>query len=261
MPIHTAAFAQSVDPAGAFVQLAAVADSILTVNSPRIQVPVLNHVIALAGGVETTVDSRIRVVTPSILQMFRQYITPISGAAAGAVLPQSPPKMVDLRSSPLILVPSEQMTIELNSNPVAAQIQWGLVWFSDKPAAPIAGKIFTARATVANALVSIVWTLNTLTFDDQLPRGRYAVVGMKGYSTTLIAARVIIPTQQWRPGCLGSILLSDLEHEMFRWGSMGSWGEFEDIDNLQIESLAAAADAAAAQVYYLDLMTVRPGPG
>lgn len=258
---HTAAFLQSVDPAGAFVQLAAVADSILTVNSPRIQVPVLNQVIAAAGGIETTVDSRIRIVTPSILQAFRSYITPVNGAAAAAVPPMNPHRVADMRNDPLILVPSEQMTMELFSNPAAAQIQWGLAWFADKTPDQINGKVYTARATVANALVSSVWTLNTLTFDDQLPRGRYQVVGMKAYSTSMIAARVIIPGTQWRPGCLGNILLTDMGDPMFRYGNMGVWGEFEDVDNLQIESLAAAADTAASQVYYVDLLQVRSGPG
>jgi hypothetical protein len=256
---HLAAYLQSVDPASAYVQLASIADSILTVNSPRIQVPALNQVILVAAGAETTVVPRARLVSPSLLQVFRHQITPLSGAAAGAVTPASPHRIQDLRGDPLTLVVAEQLTAELFSDPAAPQIQWVLVWFSDKPPVSIAGKIFTARATVANALVSSVWTLNTLTFDDQLPRGKYQIVGFRPMGTTMIAARLIVPSQLFRPGALGVQLVTDQGSDIFRYGNLDVYGEFEDVDNLQIESLAAAADTAASQQYWVDLIQIRAG--
>jgi hypothetical protein len=49
-----------------------------------------------------------------------------------------------------------------------------------------------------------------------------------------------------------------VESYVFRQGYLGSWGEFEDIDNLAGEFLCGAADAA--QVVFLDLLQLRAGP-
>jgi len=255
-----AAFYQSVDPAGGYVQLAAIADPVLTVNSPRIQVPTLNDIIAIAAGVETTVVPSARLVAPSLLTMWREQISPVNGAAAAAVVPLSPHRIMDLRDDPIVLVPSEQLTAEINSNPAAAQLQWVLIWFADGKPTPVSGRIITARATVANALTAGAWSLNTLTFDEQLPRGRYSIVGLRGVSTSMVACRLVIPGYGWRPGCLGSLLVTDIANDMFRYGNMGELGQFEDVDNLQVETLANAADTAAAQIYWVDLLQLRAGP-
>jgi hypothetical protein len=259
--MHLAAFYQSVDPAGVYVQLAAIGDSSLTVNSPRIQVPNLNQIVAVAAGVESTTAPLARLVSPSIITLSRDQIRPISTAAAAAVLPLSPHRIMDLRNDPIILVPSEQLTAEINSNPAAVQIQWVLVWFADTVPAPVNGRVFTARATVANALVAGAWTLNTLTTDDQLPRGRYQIVGLRGESTNMIAVRLVVPALAYRPGVLACQAPADQGHDMFRYGNAGVMGEFEDVDNLQIETLGAAADAANIQSYYVDLIQTRSGPG
>jgi hypothetical protein len=258
---HLAAFYQSVDPAGAYVQLASIGDAILTINSPKIQVPPLNQIVMVAAGLENTVAPRCRLVAPSLLTMFRDQLTPVNVAAAAAVLPMSPARLVDYRDTPVVLVPSEQLTAEILSDPAAAQIQWVLVWFADGPIALKTGKILTARGTVANALVAGVWTLNTLTFDDQLYRGRYQIVGFRPVSTTMIASRIIVPSQAWRPGAIGAANVSDVSGDIFRYGNMGIYGEFEDIDNIQVESLSTAADGAAVQQYFVDLIQVRAGQG
>ena len=261
MTMHLAAYYQSVDPAAAYVQLAAIADSQLTVNSPRIQVPTLNQVVLASAGAENAVAPLVRLVAPSLTAKWRHQLSPLNVAAAAAVLPMSPARIVDLRDDPLVLVPSEQLTAELNSNPVAAQIQWVLVWFADAKPAPVTGPIMTARATVANALVAGAWTLNTLTFDEQIPRGRYQVVGFRPMSTNMIAARLVIPGAGYRPGALAAANISDVTGDIFRMGNLGVLGEFEDVDNLQVESLAAAADAAAVQQYLVDMIQLRAGPG
>ena len=258
---HTAAFYQSVDPAAAYVQLAAIGDSILTVNSPKIQVPTLNQIILAAAGLENTVAPRARLVTPSILSVFRHQVAPVNVAAGSSVLPQSPPKIIDLRQDPLLLVTGEQLTAEILSDPAAATIQWLLVWFADGKPAPVSGKVFTARATVSNALTANTWSLDTLSFDDQLPRGRYQVVGFRPQSTNIVGARLIIPGQSWRPGALGASAVGDTGSDIFRYGNLGVWGEFEDVDNLQVETLATSADAAGVQIHYVDLIQVRSGPG
>lgn len=257
----TAAWQQSVDPAGAFVALTAVPDQHLTTAGADIRCPTLNRIIAAAAGVETTVTQQARITAPSRRVLALQRVAPTQGNAAGASLPASPQNVMDLRTSPLQMVAGENVDFEILSDPAAVQIQWGVAWFADGPQAPVAGPIFTVRATGATALVVSTWTNVVIAMAENLPRGRYQVVGLRAQSTNMVAARMVFVgtgAQGWRPGVLGSQSDRTLEHPMFRNGALGVFGEFEDIDLPTIDCLGAVADAA--QVFYLDLIQIRQGP-
>ncbi|MGH2668422.1 MAG: hypothetical protein ACRDH5_04755, partial [bacterium] len=117
-----------------------------------------------------------------------------------------------------------------------------------------------ARATGATALVASSWTAVPLTFTEDLPRGRYQLVGLRARSAGLVAARAVFvggPAGQ-RPGCLGNPTQQGVAHDMFRHGQLGVWGEFEDNEPPQIECLAVSADAA--EDFHLDLIQTRSGP-
>ena len=262
MPFTLAAWWQSVDPAGAFVALTGVADQHLHVVGPDIQVPSLSQVIALAAGVETTVAQQARFSTPSRRVLSLERVTPTQGNAAAASQPGNPHRLMALSDSPLLLVPGEQANFEINSNPAAVQAQWGLAWFAAAAPPLVKGNIFTVRADGATALVAGAWTLCPLVFAEDLPRGRYQVVGMRAQSATLVAARLVFVgtgAASWRPGVLGTNSDSHLADPIQRLGRWGVFGEFEDTDPPQVECLANAADAA--EVVYLDLIPTRPGPG
>ncbi len=256
---HLAAWSQSIDPAGVFAQLNAVQDTQITVALKNVQVPALNQIVALAAGVETTVAQQARLTAPSRRVKALQRIAPTQGNAAAASLPGDPQKVIDLRDTPLKMVVGEQMQAEILSDPAAVQIQWLLAWLADGPIAPILGDEFTIRADGTTALVAQTWTLVPIVFAENLPRGRYRIVGFRAQSTNLVAARLVIIGSTWRPGALGCNTDRHLEHLMFRHGELGSWGEFEDTDLVQVECLATAADAA--EIFYLDLIQVREGPG
>ncbi len=262
MPFTTLAFQQSIDPAGVFTQVTpAGAEQSVTIRGNAIQVPTLAQIILAAAGVEIAVESFARFVAPSLRQLLLVNVEPFSSAAAAAVTPASPHPLLDLRRTPTPLVPGEALTFELSSNPVAAQIQWGVLWLADGPVAPVAGAIRTARATGATALVANAWTAVPLTFTEDLPRGRYQLVGVRARSAGLVAARAVFvgPPAGARPGCLGTPLQQGLAHDAFRFGQLGVWGEFEDIEPPQFECLSVSADAA--EDFYLDLVQTRSGPG
>lgn len=69
-------------------------------------------------------------------------------------------------------------------------------------------------------LVANTWTACTVTWDQDLPKGEYAIVGMKlGYWITsgplACVGRIIIPGKtDWRPGTPGSLMEAD--HEEFQ---------------------------------------------
>jgi hypothetical protein len=149
---HLAAWYQSVDPASAYVNLNAVADTQLSVGTSTIQVPTLNQIIALAGGAETTVAPRMRLSCPALRNKSLFQLSPLNNAAAGAVSPSDPHKVVDLRDTPLQMVTSEQLQMQLYSDPAAVQIQWALIWLADAPPTEIKGPAFTVRATGSTTL-------------------------------------------------------------------------------------------------------------
>jgi hypothetical protein len=262
MPFHLAAFFQSVDPAGNFVALNGVTDPVLTVVGANVQVPTLNKIIAAAAGVETAAAQQARITAPSRRVLALQRVAPTQGNAAAASLPADPHHVSDWRATPLQMVTGEQVNFEIASDPVAAQAQWGLVWFADALAAPGTGPYFTVRATGATVLTVGQWTNVPLTLSENLPRGRYQLVGLRAQAAGLVAARAVFvgtgAQGAWRPGVMGTNNDRHLEHPMFRTGGLGVFGEFEDTDLFSIDCLSTSADAA--EVFYLDLVQVRAGP-
>ncbi len=255
----TIAFHQSVDPGGAFTAInAALGEQHVVSLGANINVPELAQLMGAAAGVEVAVESFARLTSPSLRSRATFAIEPFASAAAAAVVPGSPHKMLDLRRNPIPLVVGEVLNAELSSNPVAAQLQWVLAWLSSGVIEPVAGAIFTTRATGATALVASTWTNVPILLAENLPRGRYALVGLRARSATLVASRAVFIGGRWRPGVLGTTAQADIEHPMFRYGQLGSWGEFEDTDLPSFDCLANAADAA--QDFYLDLVQLRSGP-
>jgi hypothetical protein len=256
---HLAGWSEDIDPAGLYNLLNAIADTQITWALTNIQVPSLNQIVALAGGAENTAEPIMRMVAPSLRTRSLFQISPLNTGAAAHIEPDTPPKILDLRRTPLVMVPGENVQVELNSNPAAVQWQWCFAWFADGPIAPVGGSIFTVRAVGATALVAGTWTNVPLVFDENLPRGRYQIVGMKAISAECQAARLVVPDSRWRPGVLGCDTVTDVDWKGFRYGNFGVFGEFEDTDALTVDFHSSAADAA--EIVYLDLIQLRAGPG
>ncbi len=256
--LTTVAWSQSVDPAGAFVQLNAVADQHVRVTGADIQCPALSQCVVLAGGAETAVAPIMRFSSPSQRRRTTTYLAPLNTGAAAAVEPASPAAVLDMRTTPIPLVIGEQLNAELNSNPAAAQIQWMVAWLADAPITPITGPMFTVRATGTTTLVAQSWSNVPITLTEDLPRGRYQLVGLHGISAGMVAARAVFVGGTWRPGCLGNDSIADIGSSIFRYGTMGSMGEFEDTDQPTIDVLSVSADTT--EEFFLDLIQLRDGP-
>ncbi len=258
--LHLAAFYESIDPAGAYNALTPVPDSRLQLSGDDLRVPILSKVYVVAGGVESAATNRARLNAPSLRTRGLFQVQPLNGGGAGPIEPSTPALAIDLRARPLELMRGENLNFEVLSDPVVAQIQWGLVLFGDAIEPIPDGQIFTVRATdtaAAPALTAGTWTSIPLLFDDDLPVGRYAIVGMRAMSLGLIAARCSFVGGGWQPGVIGVDLNGDVTPDYFRYGGLGRFGEFEDDEPPQIEFLAITPDAT--QECWLDLIQIRVG--
>lgn len=252
--IHLAGFAENIDSAGVFANLAALADTRLLTQGDNLRVPTLNQIILAAGGADGVVAPRIRLNSPTLDALTNYEISPLNSQDAAGVEPDSPAKLDDLRHRPLMLGLDELLTCELNNNPAAVQDQWALVWFADGVPNPLTGGgSFTVRGTGGTTLNDITWTAVTITLDENIPPGDYDVVGLRPESAGCVAARVIFRgADNWRPGALGCDLITDILPDVFRHGALGVWGSFPFTQLPAIEYFSVIADTA--QVIHLDLV-------
>jgi len=94
----------------------------------------------------------------------------------------------------------------------------------------------------------------TVTWQDTLPEGMYAIVGSSLQTATGVLFRYIFEDQIERPGALAFINETDETHPMFRLGGLGEWGRFRNEAFPDVEVLAELADTA--QIIYMDFMRV-----
>ncbi len=260
----TVAFVEAAARAAlAYNEIATIGDAHITVSGDDLQIPSLNQIVLAAGGLSLTGDTEkaIRLATPSLRERALLQLSPISWVTGdGVAEPLDPARLVDLRGNPVVLVPREKLNAQERGIKLVTNASWAIVWLADGPIAPVKGPMFTIRTTGGSAAVANAWTSTALTFDEDLPAGRYQIVGFRPVSTTILAARLVFVGGGWRPGALGVDLHYDLSSDIFRYGNMGVFGEFEDLEPPTVEILALAADAAATQEFWLDLIQIRKGP-
>jgi hypothetical protein len=255
--MHLAGFLASIDSAGAFAAVTPLADPMLFIQGNNIRVPGdMPGILWAAGGADGVVIPRWRLTSPQLIAEGRPEIKPLNVQNAAAVVPDSPPGIEWFMENILNLKADELLFAELNNNPAAAQVQWLLTQFADKVPAPIVNApIRTHRATSTTAAVANAWTNVVIAFDDNLPEGTYAVVGLRPQSTTMIAARMVFQSDaNHRPGALGSATAQGKTDKLFRMGRLGEWGRFPFQLLPTIDVLCTAADAA--QEFEVDLIRV-----
>lgn len=264
-PFHLGMFYESQDPAGALVNIAALAEDILFTDGDNLRVPRdMTNVVLLAAGVPSGGDGFVRLDAPSFEPSFSEFIRPVNGNADADAEPGSPPAVLDRRGNPLIMVGDDQLQALTDYDTTSGQVAFLGLWFADGPIEPLGlggalggAPMRTMRATNGSTLTADVWTVGALTFDANLPAGRYAVVGLRAQSAGLVACRLLFPNQAARPGVLGCDADADLDWPGFRHGGMGIFGEFEHTNPPRAEFLSVSGDSA--QEVFLDLVQVRSG--
>jgi hypothetical protein len=247
MPFTLVAWNENFAAAATLDALTAVPDPHVRVSGDDIWIPEALPMLAGYKVLGSTV-TQARIESPTLRTLTPIDVSPIdtgsepTGANLARLLPLNPKAVGG----------GEALNVKCSVSAAGRAI--ALAWLSDGPLTPITGEVFTVRATSATTLVANAWTNGALTFAQSLPRGRYAVVGMRALSAGLVAARLVFPGYPWRPGCIGYDAENDTEDDVFRGGKMGSWGEFDHDVPPTVDFLSISADTS--EVVYLDLIKI-----
>lgn len=234
-------------------ELTAQADQIIAISNshlfPARDLPLLAHY-----ALGTTIR-RQRIETPKTRQIAVPQVSPMEQAA----LPADNPAVMDMRRSPLILRREEEIAIFGFQNVGAAQDQWAVMFFLYEheegrisPTPAPSGDMTVLRATGTTTQVADAWSDITLTFDQQLPSGEYAVVGGQVFAATGIAFRLILDGQYPRPGGLCQLNEGGRAWEGQMYGGLGTWGRFRTVSLPRLQIYSSSADTA--QTLWLQVM-------
>lgn len=251
---HAAAFYSSLAQNAAYAQLAAVQDGGLTKNPSGLYIAPANLVI-LAAHVQGVTVSRAQIQAPSLRNFAYPEIYPVVVGARTAI-PDNAGYQIYKERGPRLLM-NEAFGVYASEANTGASPTNALLCVADRIVPAPQGQIITVVATFTITLVDLVWTGGQLTFEQQLPNGTYAVVGMQVVADNANYARLLFPGgSNWRPGCPVADLYGEKDWlNAFRVGNMGSWGEFVFNNPPQIEVFGAAAGSTPGLVM-LDLVKV-----
>jgi len=221
--LHLAAFYESEDKGGALTAIAAVQDPTIFTSGDDLRVPEdLTNIVGEAALTGATTITRAQIESPSLRTTNNLDIEPVvDGIVFG-----NEPEIILHPQNPIPVSASEDINFLFNTDHASAIGHYGLVWFADGALQPVNGEIYSIRATAAAGLSAGEWVNSNLTFAQNLPIGRYAIVGMRARGTNLVASRLVFVGGIHRPGVPAVNAISDRDDQRFRHGKMGLFGEF-----------------------------------
>lgn len=251
--MHLAAYMAAIDSA-TLTPITALNDDVLTrPTTQRFLVPKeisFVHWIA-ALGVDIT---RAALVSPSIGT--RRMSFEIVPRVRGSVTFEEPNIVVCRPLKPFKLDPTEHMEMQMAEDGVGATEVWGLVELGPEtlPAIP-PGDIREMRLTGTTTLVAETWTTVQPTEDVTLEPGNYALIGFLPISANVLAARVLIPGQTWRPGMPGLAAAEssavDINDAIVRSLMGYDMGHFDHNNIPQFQFLSNVADTSETIICYI----------
>ncbi len=257
---HLSAYSmQRVGATAALTVVTPVQDTILTTQGNSFVVPAAlaklwGAIVAAGTGLVAGTPTLAQLQSPGLRRVFQQDLPRLNDTFAyeyhdehGNLFPAVP---VPLDPGEGIQAFTAHGALALNETAV-------YVIFGDGPVVKPAGEVRTIRYTSVCAPVTRVWTLGMLGITQELPQGRYQVVGAKVSNLTEFGAfRLVFTEGNWRPG--GMITHGPLspDSQIQRAGGLGVWGEFDwrELPRFEICSLLAAPVANPA--VFLDLIKV-----
>lgn len=237
----------------------AALDNITPVTDPLVTVTANNRVIfpadymVGAAHVSNLSATRARINTPSFRMIALPEIYPIDDTAAVDV---NPP--IDGPYWGTLRIPkNDEVGIDISRGGAGAADAFAALWVAERFVPAPQGPIFPMRFTAAVTLTAGTWVQTSLTFDQTLPYGRYAVVGMHVVCNDGMYMRLTFPGQtQYRPGIPCVEAIGDyVNPQVFRKGNFGLFGTFDSTAQPGAEFLGDTA-GAETPAGILDLIKV-----
>lgn len=244
--LHLAAYYASVADGATNANVAAANDGILTITNSRFIVPQKAEIIC-TWTLETTV-LRMRLNTPKYRFVGLPSLIPVNNSLT---IP-SPLNIANFIDAPLPVDPVDEIGVEASQSSGGAEnnLTLMLLRFENRPLIP--GPIYRLRGTAAITAAAGVWASGSITLDQSLPAGRYAIVGLDVIGTNIGGARLIVPGSAYRPGVPARNSRAQIPHPLFARPNLGIWGEFESVNLPNLEIMCTGANTS--QEVYLDVI-------
>jgi hypothetical protein len=253
MPFHLALYDSSIANGAILLQVTKVSDPIIAPAGNGFLVQAALQNLAGVAGVGTNL-TRMNLTSGSIRKMFPFDFDRVN---VGALI-ENPARFHDFTAMPYQLDLNEELDAFVVQSNAGAQSETVAVWFSDGPLRPIvpSGKMQTVHATATTTLSARAWTACTLTLDNGLDGGRYAIVGASAFSASGIFFRFVPRggSAVNRPGGFVGQARNALCPPNFRYGGLGEWLRFDNTNLPQVEFFATAGDTS--EEVFLDVIKV-----
>lgn len=253
MSFHTVGFAFKDSPTlhfpGGFSPLPALADSFFSLATPApggvtnsFLLPV-DMKLVMAFAISPSLDSA-RINAPSLRRVTLPLIRPIERGTT----PPGDPNVMWGHVAETTIPLGEPVGVDAAVNAANEPSIFAFLWFVHKEPRPIPhGDAFwvSYSSTVPGETASTVpfqWFPVPIAFDEVLPSGTYAVIGLEHHSPTSIAARLVFPGSPFRPGTVATGDVNLRTSDRFYDGSLGTMGIFRTTSEPTIEVCASGTD-------------------
>lgn len=260
MASHVAGFFKNVN-AATYQTLTPMADDLLRAENDDLIIPSLNLVngiMALGSGtVQAEIDA------PSLRSVVLEDVARVldaaelpgdqavnEGGSATYTIYQND-YFNDYMDNPLVLKATEKAKFKVING--GAVDNYGFLFLTDKAGlTPLKGNIRTVHGTFPATSVFKTWESKVITLDQDLPAGKYSLVGAKIIANHGLVGRFVPVGAGWRPGLPCSPSRASRIPDYFRRGGMGSWIDF---DNLTLPNLEiVSTQATTGNEIYLDII-------
>ena len=189
------------------------------------------------GGVNLT---KVTLVTPRS----RQVVPPVLYPIQGTVTPPDRPHVWDRRTNPFTINAIEEISVQANIGGAANAINTAIMFMGESLDPVPTGDIYALHGVSATAAVANTWTQVTVSWDQTIPAGNYAVIGSQHQSTNAIAHRFYFRNKNLRPGMLSITALTNIGEPSYYFGGWGQLGQFNTTAYPFIEVYCNGADAS-----------------
>lgn len=252
MSFHLALYSASIASAAANQQVAQLGDAVIatSVNGYLVNGACPNLMRVAGVG---NILSRFQLSSASIRRFTPWDMNPPN---TGTVI-ESPARAIHLENTPFALSTNEELDAYVTNSAATATQTTVAVWFCDGPIRPVSNNgIFTVHWTASVTLTANAWTAVTMSLDNGIPAGTYAIVGSRCKSAGGLFHRFVPRggAQPFRPGTFMIQGFDNYSLDMDRFGGLGQWMQFTNTTPPLVEIFSGSADTA--EEGFLDLLQV-----